>query len=103
METLLLIKPRLTEKAFGLSTTVRTYVFEVPKGANKLSIKRAVEKQFTVTVTNVNTLHGQDKAKQVYRKRGGMIKGVRSGVKRAYVTLKEGDSIPVFAVEEEKK
>lgn len=97
----LIVKPRMTEKSYGLSQTANTYVFIVPADANKISVKQAVEKQFGVGVTTVNMLVNKGKVKRSYRKGGRSIMGVRSDTKRAYVTVKEGDTIPVFAALEE--
>jgi large subunit ribosomal protein L23 len=59
--------------------------------ANKTQIKIAVEKVFAVRVTDVNTLNRQGK-----RKRTRYGYGRRKNVKRAVVTLREGDRIDVF-------
>ena len=59
--------------------------------ANKTQIKIAVEKVFQVKVTDVNTLNRQGKRK---RTRTGF--GRRNSVKRAIVTLRDGDRIDVF-------
>src|SRR3546814_19411479 len=59
--------------------------------------------QFSVTVTSVNTAVTKGKAKRTVRKGGRPVAGRQSDFKKAYVTLKEGDSIPVFASEEEEK
>jgi len=93
----MILVPRMTEKTFGLSQTARTYVFIVPKDANKITVKQSVEAQFAVAVTNVNMLTNKGKVKRTYRKGGKSVMGSRSNTKRAYVTLKDGDSIPVFA------
>lgn len=98
----LILKPRLSEKAYGLSQTNRTYVFDVLSPAGKQSIGIAVEQQFGVSVTNVNVTNIKGKAKRTFvSKRGKFVRGTRSDVKKAYVTLQEGDSIPIFAAEEE--
>src|SRR5437868_4847131 len=99
----LVLKPRISEKAYALSQVegVKTYVLEVPKDAEKLTIKRAVEAQFEVTVTGVRTTIHKGKEKMSYRKRMRPIAGRRSDIKKAYVTLKDGDSLPIF-VEEAK-
>ena len=59
--------------------------------ANKTQIKIAVEKVFNVRVLDVNTLNRQGK-----RKRTRFGYGKRRDVKRAIVTLREGDRIDVF-------
>jgi large subunit ribosomal protein L23 len=107
MKDLALI-PRVSEKAYQMSQrdNVKTYVFEVPVATNKHSVARAVTMQYDVVVTSVRTTTAKGKVKQSYRKGGRPIAGVRSDVKKAYVTLRVGDSLPLFveeAKEEEKQ
>lgn len=98
----LVLKPRLSEKSYGQSQTLRTYVFLVPMDANKQTVAQAIEEQFKVTVTNVNILRVGGKNKRTFmNRRGKFVSGSRSDIKKAYITLKEGDSLPVFAAEEE--
>lgn len=98
----LVLKPRVSEKAYGLSQLRNTYVFEVPTNANKLTVAQAIVAQFSVNVTNVNIANNKGKTKRSIRKGGRSVLGSRSDSKHAYVTLKSGDTIPVFAAEEEK-
>lgn len=99
------LQPRVSEKAYGLSKERNVYVFDVPKSVSKQVISSAVAAQFNVSVLNVNTTTIKGKQKRMMTKRGKATKGQRKDVKRAYVTIKEGDTIPVFAVidEAEKK
>jgi ribosomal protein L23 len=99
-KTILLI-PRLSEKAYGLSQQSRTYIFKVPNDVNKQTIAHAVEAQYEVSVSNVNVANFIGKAKRTARKGGRAINGKESDFKKAYVTLIEGHSLPIFAVEEE--
>lgn len=98
----LVLKPRVSEKAYAQSVG-NVYVFSVDKSADKLSIARAVEAQFDVKVETVNTIVSKGKAKRTIRKGGRPVAGRTSDFKKAYVTLKEGDSIALFASEEETK
>lgn len=100
MDKFMALKPRLSEKTYGLSQALNTYVFTVPAGANKHSIADAVAAQFKVTVTSVNVMNSIGKPKRSVRKGGRPIMGKRARTRRAYVTLKEGDSLPVFAAVE---
>lgn len=101
MEKQLVLKPRLSEKTYAMSLASNTYVFEVAGDANKHSVARAVEAQFDVVVTGVNVVNVKGKAKRTVRKGGRPIMGKRSDIKKAYVTLKEGQKLPIFdAVEE---
>lgn len=97
----IILKPRISEKAYASSQKdgVKTYIFEVPLDANKHTVARAVSVQYEVTVTSVRTAVAKGKVKQTYRKRSRPVEGVRSDVKKAYVTLKAGDSLPLFVEE----
>lgn len=103
MSKTLLLKPRISEKAYGQSLAKNTYVFVVPTDANRTEVADAVTVQFGVTVTGVNILNVKGKAKKTVRKGGKQSKGRDNDIKKAYVTLKEGDSIAVFATEDDKK
>lgn len=103
MSNLMPLKPRISEKAYGLSQSNNVYVFQVPGTANKLTVADAVSTQFGVTVTNVNITVVKGKVKTTYRKRGGRTTGSRADMKKAYVTLKDGQTIPIFATEDDKK
>jgi large subunit ribosomal protein L23 len=94
------LKPRMSEKTYALSGS-GVYVFEVPKSANKHDVEQAVAKQFAVTVVDVNLLNAKGKPKRTVRKGARPAAGSRSDVKKAYVTLKDGDSISVFAAAEQ--
>jgi large subunit ribosomal protein L23 len=85
-----LLAPVISEKSYGLLDENK-YTFDVHPGANKTQIKIAVEKVFNVKVTDVNTLNRQGK-----RKRTRFGYGRRKSVKRAIVTLRDGDRIDVF-------
>ena len=81
--------PIITEKSTILSEQNKV-VFRVPLTATKPQIKEAVESLFKVDVTGVNTIVQKGKTK---RFRG--VKGRRSDIKKAIVTLKDGQSIDV--------
>jgi len=101
MDKQVILRPRLSEKTYGLSVTGNVYTFDVPADANKHTVARAVATQFDVTVEDVNIVNVKGKAKRTVRKGGRAVMGKRSDVKKAYVTLKEGDKLSVFdAVEE---
>lgn len=86
----ILKKPVISEKSFA-SAEAGKYVFVVDTSANKIEIKKAIEKLFKVTVTDVKTVLVKGKLKRVGRKFGK-----RSDYKKAYVTVKEGDKIEEF-------
>lgn len=100
MSKTIILRPRISEKAYGLTQTSNTYTFEVPKDANKLSVGLAVAAQFNVTVEDVNIVNVKGKVKRTVRKGGRAVAGRDTNVKKAYVTLKEGDSIAIFATDE---
>lgn len=91
------LKPRLSEKAYATSEATNTYVFDVPADINKHAIADAVAAQYEVTVTNVRITNIPGKAKKLYRKRTRGIETKRNDVRKAYVTLKQGDNLPFFA------
>ncbi len=97
----IVLKPRISEKAYALSQTKNVYVFTVPANTNRNVIAEAVEKQFGVEVASVKTLVAKGKAVSSYRKRSRAITASRADIKKAYVTLKEGHRLPFFDVPEE--
>lgn len=89
------IHPRMSEKTFAQSQS-GIYVFDVPVRATKQQIVHAVAKQFDVEVVTVNTVLAKGKVKKSYRKGGAPVVGTRRTVKKAYVRLAEGQSLPFF-------
>ena len=83
------LKPHITEKTTLLSEH-NAVVFQVAGDASKPEIKAAVEALFNVKVTGVNTIVSKGKTK---RWKGTRYK--RSDVKKAIVTLADGQSIDV--------
>jgi len=100
MDKTVILKPHLSEQAYAMSQA-HIYVFEVPAGANKHTVARAIGTQFEVEVKNVNITNITGKAKRTIRKGGRVSQGKKSDVRKAYVTLKAGQSLPIFAAEEE--
>jgi len=90
----IIIRPILSEKTNALAENplLNQYTFEVLKSANKIEIKKAVEEQFGVTVEAVNTSirPGKSKARVV---KGRHTKGRTSAIKKAVVTIAEGEYI----------
>ena len=85
----IVLAPHITEKTTLLSEH-NAVVFKVAGGASKPEIKAAVEALFNVKVTGVNTMVAKGKTK---RWKGKPY--TRSDVKKAVVTLSEGDSIDI--------
>jgi large subunit ribosomal protein L23 len=80
---------RLTEKSSVLQAQHNSYVFSVKPDANKIQIRKAVEKIFNVKVLRVNTMNCDGKMRRQNTKQRGRT----SNWKKAIVTLKEGDKI----------
>ncbi len=86
-----IIRPIITEHSYDMMSD-GCYTFEVAKDANKIEIAQAIEEIFGVTVVKVNTLNVKAKPKRMRYK-----KGFTRTWKKAMVTLKQGDSIEIFA------
>ena len=91
----ILIKPIISEKSETLTEGLNQYTFEVVSSANKVEIKKAVERMYGVTVDSVNTLRTPGKVKSRNTK-SGVVKGKVSSYKKAIVKLSEGDEINFF-------
>lgn len=90
------IFPRATEKAYAQSKN-NVYVFDAPTNANKQQIAAAVESQYEVKVVSIKTLVQSGKAIRFSKgKRAMPGKTTRKDLKKAYVTLAEGNSIKIF-------
>ena len=86
----LLLSPVITEKTSLLGGDKRRAVFKVNGDATKDQIKLAVERVFGVQVQSIRTCNFIGKVKRTARSTGR-----RPGYKKAYVTLKEGQSIDI--------
>src|SRR5437762_12852743 len=86
-----IVRPVVTEKSSAAYGARKEYAFRVHSEATKPQIKAAIETLFKVTVTDVRTLVVRAK-----RRSYGRHVGRRPSWKKAIVTLKEGDAIPVF-------
>jgi large subunit ribosomal protein L23 len=83
----IIVAPVITEKATNLRDR-NVYTFKVERRANKVQISQAVEALFEVNVESVRTVSVPRKPKKQ-----GMFSGFKAGWKKAYVTLRQGDSI----------
>lgn len=92
----ILIEPIITEKMTDKSEKLNQYGFIVKKNANKVEIKKAVEKLYNVTVESVNTMVYGGKRRDRYTKRG-LIKGKTNSFKKAIVTLVDGETIDFYS------
>lgn len=91
----ILVKPLVTEKTTKLMERLHQYAFVVNLDANKIEIKDAVEEMYGVTVERVNTSIRPRKQRTRFTK-SGVISGKTKLIKKAIVTLAEGESIDFY-------
>lgn len=84
-------RPITTEKTTIIREDGRTLVFQVATEANKIDIRRAVERLLGSKVESVRTALAHGKTK-----RQGRYVGRRADWKKAYVKLREGEKLPEF-------
>jgi large subunit ribosomal protein L23 len=84
-------RPLITEKAAQMKETSNTICFEVDKSANKIEVRRAVEKLFGVKVLDVRVANREGKWKRM-----GRFVGQRKAWKKAYVRLAPDQKIEFF-------
>jgi len=89
----IIIAPMITEKSGQQLAAQNAYTFRVSVNANKVEIKKAIERIFSVRVLSVNTINMLGKPKRL-----GKYNGKRPDWKKAIVTLKPGDKIAEFDV-----
>ena len=92
----IILKPVVTEKMNLKGESLKQYGFVVDKRANKVQIKKAVEELYGVTVESVNTMRYAGKQKSRFTKTG-LITGKKNTLKKAVVTLKEGETIDFYS------
>lgn len=92
----ILIKPIVTEKMTGQGDKFNRYGFIVARKANKLQIRKAVEDLYGVKVEDVNTMIVGGKRKSRFTK-SGVLTGKQATVKKAIITLAEGDTIDFYS------
>ena len=82
-----ILSPMVTEKSTNLSEQNKV-VFKVPRKANKVNLKKNIEKIFKVNVTKINIINKQSR-KKITRDKKVKV----AGYKKAIITLKKGQSI----------
>ncbi len=87
-------RPLVTEKSNYQSGKLHQYTLEVADQATKTLVKDAIETLFDVTVVRVNILNTPAKRSRRAKSRRLLVRS--SGFKKAIVTLKEGDTLPIF-------
>ncbi len=88
---LILKKPVITEKSSALQENQNHYTFIVDKNANKINIRKEVEKKFSVKVDSVYTMNYRGKTARV-----GRNFGRKSDFKKAIVSLREGEKLNFY-------
>ena len=88
-------KPLITEKVSTQNESGK-YGFIVDSSANKVEIKKEVEKMYGVTVESVNTMKYQGKSKSRYTKTK-VVSGRTSGYKKAIITVADGEVIDFYS------
>ena len=92
----ILLKPIVTEKMTKQGDKFNRYGFIVARNANKLQIRKAVEELYGVTVDSVNTMRYGGK-KKTRNTKSGFLVGKTDAVKKAVVTLAEGNKIDFYS------
>ena len=87
----IIIRPVVTEKTNIQKEAANQVTFEVDRRANRIEVRRAIERIFNVRVANVRTMQIRGKFK-----RRGRVLGKRRDWKKAIVTLRPGDRIEFF-------
>lgn len=85
------LSPHLTEKANAMAG-LNKYVFKIAKNANKIDVKKAIEKMYKVKVKKVAISFNPAKNRRI-----GKHEGKKAGFKKAMVTLAEGDKIDIIS------
>lgn len=93
----IVLKPRMTEKTYALALSQNTYVFDVVGNTNKIEIAKLVQSTYNVTPEDVRIAIIKGKTKRSYRKGGKAVYGKRVDNKKAFVRIKDGESLPFFA------
>jgi large subunit ribosomal protein L23 len=87
----IVVRPIITEKSTLLKDAGNQYIFEVQRDANKIEIKKAVEKLFKVKVVSVHVANMEGKQKRL-----GRFAGKKPDWKKAVVKLSPKDKITIF-------
>ena len=101
-----LLAPVVTEKSTTLSEGSDkigvSYTFNVAPGATKPQIRNAIEKVFSVKVVDVRVANIKGKPRNLRHRTGGVRKGKKPMVRKAYVRLAEGENIDFWNYSEER-
>ncbi len=92
----ILIKPIITEKMTNDSELFNRYGFVVNKNANKVEIKKAVEKTYGVSVSDVRTMNYPVK-RTTKSTKSGVVMGKKGAYKKAIVQIADGENIDFYS------
>ena len=84
---------RITEKSSDLTAKLNQYTFEVSRKADRKEVAEAIEATFNVKVARVNIINQVGKRSRSRTQRG--LSGSKPAIKKAIVTLQQGDVIEV--------
>jgi len=88
-------RPLVTEKVTAMNEKGK-YAFVVDRKANKVEIKKAIEKAYGVNVEQVCTMRAPGKLK-VKQTKAGVVSGRKGAIKKAIVTVREGEVIDFYS------
>lgn len=101
MKEIVVLRPKLSEKAYSLSEQENTYVFQISRLFNKQEVAAAVKRQYGVSVKSVRLAGVAGKTQRSIKRGRSVRQFKRPNLRKAYVTLVEGDKLPIFAAVEE--
>ncbi len=87
----IVLRPIITEKSSLMKDSANQYVFEVHRDANKIEIRKAIEKLFKVKVASVKVSMMDGKVRRL-----GRFSGKRPDWKKAIIKLNPKDKITIF-------
>ena len=91
----IILRPLYTEKISRLQGSENKYAFEVARNANKIEIRKEIERKFEVKVIGIQTMNIRGKMRQQLT-RAGRFYGRRPDWKKAVVTLAKGQTLDLF-------
>jgi large subunit ribosomal protein L23 len=89
-------KPIISEKATGTSEKFNRFTFAVDRTANKIEIKKAVERMYGISVTEVRTMNYGGGKSSVKFTNKGIVEQPSKQWKKAVVTVADGETIDLF-------
>ena len=87
------IQPVISEKSYAMANALNKYTFLIPRGTNKIEVKKAVESKYKVKVTGINSTIRPGKMKRDWKTN---LKTRKVDMIKVIVNLKKGDKIDEF-------